>query len=153
MISFHTECEERRKQQQTFGDSWYIVNWEKQILQSVRSAVIMNSYKDYVPCGEILKSQFKSIKNPYILRCIKCEDLFMLLETFAYHIEENCKERKELEVKEEDAIGLDQSQEYDDLEENQNYQSYTEKRTQSSCTDDVVVGIQRNISPTSREMV
>lgn len=76
----------------------------------------------------------------------------MLLETFAYHIEENCKERKELEVKEEDAIGLDQSQEYDDLEENQDYQCYTEKRSQSSCTDDVV-GTQRNISTTSREMV
>ncbi|KAM7348126.1 uncharacterized protein ACRADG_007543 [Cochliomyia hominivorax] len=48
----------------------------------------------YIKCGEILKSQ-KSFQDSYILRCIQCKEIYLLLESFIFHLEDTCKQTVE----------------------------------------------------------
>ncbi|XP_065365058.1 zinc finger protein 135-like [Calliphora vicina] len=48
----------------------------------------------YIKCGEILKSQ-KSFPDPYILRCIQCKEIYLLLESFIFHLDDTCKKTVE----------------------------------------------------------
>nr|XP_013101489.1 unnamed protein product [Stomoxys calcitrans] len=50
----------------------------------------MEKYADYLRCGEIYKSPSHSNKTPYILKCYQCADIFLLLESFIFHIEDYC---------------------------------------------------------------
>ncbi|XP_005184501.2 transcriptional repressor CTCF [Musca domestica] len=50
-----------------------------------------SKYADYLICGEIFKSPAHSNKTPYILKCHQCSDIFLLLESFIFHIEDYCK--------------------------------------------------------------
>ncbi|XP_075157545.1 uncharacterized protein LOC142230806 [Haematobia irritans] len=52
--------------------------------------LIMEKYADYLRCGEIYKSPAHSNKTPYILKCYQCADIFLLLESFIFHIEDYC---------------------------------------------------------------
>lgn len=49
----------------------------------------------YVKCGEILKSC--GFKDSYILRCIQCKEIYLLFESFIFHLNDTCK--KTIEAK------------------------------------------------------
>lgn len=49
---------------------------------------ISNSF-GYMKCGEILKTRQTS-QDPYILRCIQCQEIYLLLESFILHFEDEC---------------------------------------------------------------
>lgn len=54
----------------------------------------MEKYADYMRCGEIYKSPSASKSTPYILKCFRCDDVFLLLESFIFHIEDYCKQEE-----------------------------------------------------------
>ena len=54
---------------------------------------IPNSY-GYIKCGEILKCQ-KSYQDSYLLQCIQCKEIYLLLESFIFHLDANCKRNAE----------------------------------------------------------
>lgn len=66
----------------------------------------MEKYADYLRCGEIYKSPSHSNKTPYILKCYQCTDIFLLLESFIFHIEDYCKPVQDVknELTEEEVI-------------------------------------------------
>lgn len=49
----------------------------------------MNKVEFYIKCGEIFKSQEKD-DNPFMLRCIQCSEVYLLLESFILHFEDEC---------------------------------------------------------------
>lgn len=44
----------------------------------------------YIKCGEIYQSK-QSYQDPYILRCIQCQEIYLLLESFILHFDDDCK--------------------------------------------------------------
>ncbi|KAM7347749.1 uncharacterized protein ACRADG_007235 [Cochliomyia hominivorax] len=52
----------------------------------------IQDYTDYIKCGEILKSPFRSYQHSVVLKCFKCKDVHFVLDTFVTHIQEHFKE-------------------------------------------------------------
>lgn len=57
-------------------------------MQTLLQSTINSS--GYIKCGEILKSK-NGIQNPYILRCMQCKEIYLLLESFILHLNKSCK--------------------------------------------------------------
>lgn len=54
-------------------------------------AANIQSYYDYIKCGEILISPSESYLCPYVLKCFQCSEIYLLLESFILHIADRCK--------------------------------------------------------------